>query len=122
MNFHACMQTCFHAQQAEGAAGVAAPLTSLRRRLGHGLIGLEPLARVLWPSAAAVGRLLAGENHLHLRCDRHKPRHHRARSRQDEVTRRLMTIPGVGPVTSLAFKATIDDTERSLRRRRWARI
>jgi hypothetical protein len=35
-----------------------------------------------------------------------------ALSRQDEVTRRLMTIPGVGPVTSLAFKATIDDTDR----------
>lgn len=33
-------------------------------------------------------------------------------SRQDDVTRRLMTIPGVGPVTSLAFKATIDDTGR----------
>jgi transposase len=35
-----------------------------------------------------------------------------ALSRHDEVTRRLMTIPGVGPVTSLAFKATIDDTDR----------
>ena len=35
-----------------------------------------------------------------------------ALSRQDEVARRLMTIPGVGPVTSLAFKATIDDTGR----------
>jgi transposase len=28
------------------------------------------------------------------------------------VTRRLMTVPGVGPVTSLAFKATIDDLGR----------
>jgi transposase len=35
-------------------------------------------------------------------------------SRRDAVTRRLMTIPGVGPVTSLAFKATIDDTGRFL--------
>src|SRR5690242_20283024 len=35
-----------------------------------------------------------------------------ALSRQDEVARRLMTIPGIGPVTSLAFKATIDDTGR----------
>jgi transposase len=26
-------------------------------------------------------------------------------SRRDDITRRLMTIPGVGPVTSLAFKA-----------------
>src|SRR3954453_11888868 len=35
-----------------------------------------------------------------------------AQSRQDEVTRRLITIPGAGRVTSLAFKATIDDTGR----------
>jgi len=28
--------------------------------------------------------------------------------RDDEVCRRLMTIPGVGPVVSLAFRATID--------------
>jgi transposase len=35
-----------------------------------------------------------------------------AQSRRDEVTRRFMTVPGVGPVTSLAFKATIDDFGR----------
>jgi transposase len=33
-------------------------------------------------------------------------------SRRDDITRRLMTIPGVGPVTSLAFKATIDEVDR----------
>jgi transposase len=33
-------------------------------------------------------------------------------SRRDDITRRLMTIPGVGPVTSLAFKATIDEVGR----------
>jgi transposase len=33
-------------------------------------------------------------------------------SRRDDITRRLMTIPGVGPVTGFAFKATIDDTDR----------
>jgi transposase len=30
----------------------------------------------------------------------------------DEVCRRFMTIPGVGPVTALAFKTTIDDPAR----------
>lgn len=30
----------------------------------------------------------------------------------DELCRRFMTIPGVGPVTALAFKATIDDPSR----------
>ena len=33
-------------------------------------------------------------------------------ARNDPVCRRLMTIPGVGPLTSLAFKATIDDPAR----------
>jgi transposase len=33
-------------------------------------------------------------------------------ARQDEVCRRLMTISGVGPIVSLAFKATIDDPSR----------
>lgn len=31
---------------------------------------------------------------------------------KDEVCRRLMTISGVGPIVSLAFKATIDDPKR----------
>jgi transposase len=34
------------------------------------------------------------------------------RARQDAVCKRLMTIPGVGPIISLAYKATIDDPER----------
>jgi transposase len=35
----------------------------------------------------------------------------------DETMRRLMTVPGVGPVVSLAFLATIDDPERFSRAR-----
>src|ERR1700704_6192283 len=31
-------------------------------------------------------------------------------ARRDAQVRRFMTVPGVGPVTALAFKATIDDT------------
>jgi transposase len=34
------------------------------------------------------------------------------RARQDAVCKRLMTIPGVGPIISLAYKATIDDPAR----------
>lgn len=33
-------------------------------------------------------------------------------ARQDEVCRRLMTISGVGPIVSLAFKATVDEPSR----------
>ena len=34
------------------------------------------------------------------------------RAREDERTRRLMTVPGVGPVTAVAFVATIDQVTR----------
>jgi transposase len=30
----------------------------------------------------------------------------------DDVTRRLMTVPGVGPVTAVAFVVTVDDVKR----------
>ena len=33
-------------------------------------------------------------------------------ARGDEVCKRLMTVPGVGPIISLAYKATIDDPSR----------
>ena len=33
-------------------------------------------------------------------------------AREDEICKRFMTIPGVGPIVSLAFKATIDDPRR----------
>ena len=32
--------------------------------------------------------------------------------RTDPVCRRLMSVPGVGPITALAFRATIDDPAR----------
>jgi len=40
------------------------------------------------------------------------PRGGLAAVRDDAVCRRLMTVPGVGPVVSLAFTATIDIPER----------
>ncbi len=33
-------------------------------------------------------------------------------ARKDKVCLRLMTIPGVGPITSLAFRATVDEPDR----------
>jgi transposase len=38
-------------------------------------------------------------------------------ARHDAQVRRFMTVPGVGPVTALAFKATIDDPARFARSR-----
>lgn len=37
--------------------------------------------------------------------------------KEDKVCRRLMTVPGVGPVTALAFKTTIEDPKRFARSR-----
>src|ERR1700688_4363743 len=38
-------------------------------------------------------------------------------ARQEAQVRRFMTVPGVGPITALAFKATIDDPARFARSR-----
>lgn len=38
-------------------------------------------------------------------------------ARQGEITRSLMTTPGVGPITALAYRATIDDPTRFQRSR-----
>ena len=32
--------------------------------------------------------------------------------RDEPICRRLMTVPGVGPLTALAFRATIDQPDR----------
>jgi len=45
-----------------------------------------------------------------------------ASARRSDVGRRLMTIPGVGPVTTLAYIATIDDPDRFGTPKRSARI
>lgn len=38
-------------------------------------------------------------------------------ARHDAQVRRFMTVPGIGPITALAFKATIDDPTRFARSR-----
>ena len=38
-------------------------------------------------------------------------------ARHDAQVRRFMTVPGVGPITALCFKATIDDPARFTRSR-----
>ena len=38
-------------------------------------------------------------------------------TRRDEICRRLMSVPGVGPISALAFRATIDRPDRFKRSR-----
>jgi transposase len=59
----------------------------------------------------AIEPLLEARNLMrrqHVLLDRHLAQV----ARKDEVCRRLMTISGVGPIVSLAFKATVDDPTR----------
>jgi transposase len=43
-------------------------------------------------------------------------------ARGDAVCQRLMNIPGVAPITSLAFRVTVDDPSRFNSRKPWERI
>ena len=71
------------------------------RELAAGEPLLELCVETLLAGRAAMKKALAGLHSTLLRL-----------TGNDELCRRFMTIPGVGPVTALAFKATIDDPAR----------
>jgi transposase len=84
-----------------------------RRRFGFRVRELVAADPVL---AAIVDPLLAAHEHLVTET----ARLHRLllqTVRADPVCRRLMTMPGIGPVTALTFRATIDDPHRFRRSR-----
>jgi transposase len=60
-------------------------------------VAIEPLLRVL-------KQLVAERKELDKRLE--------SAARKDAVCMRMMTIPGVGPITSLAFRVTVDDPTR----------
>jgi transposase len=62
---------------------------------------------------AAIGPLLEARNMMRKQKVVLDRRLHQM-ARADAVCKRLMTIPGVGPIVSLAYKATIDDPARFL--------
>ena len=66
--------------------------------------GHETLTQIAKSMLAARQALMDQFNLLHRRV--------LAMSRTDQRTQRLMTIPGVGPLTSLTFVSAIDQTER----------
>lgn len=73
----------------------------LRERLR----GEDALLRDVVDGLLAVRRTLLAE------CDRCHRLIVRV-AREDPVCRRFMTVPGVGPITALAYKTTIDDPRR----------
>jgi transposase len=60
---------------------------------------------------AVIGAMLTARSSLHSEFMR-LPRKMLAIVRTDEVCRRLMTVPGVGPLVAVTFTATIDDPQR----------
>ena len=85
-----------------GRAGFAARIREL--------LADEPkLLQVIEPVLAVQAALLAQRDVLH--------RMVLQAVREEEVCRRLMTVPGVGPITALAFRATVDQAERFARSR-----
>jgi transposase len=76
------------------------------RGLVAGRAVLEALVR---PLLAARAALLSERDHLH--------RLVLVAVRDDAVCRRLMTVPGVGPVTALTFCSAVDDPSRFSRSR-----
>jgi transposase len=69
------------------------------------LLADEPkLLQVVEPVLAVQAALLEQRDVLHRMVLR--------AVRGEEVCRRLMTVPGVGPITALAFRATVDRAER----------
>jgi transposase len=65
---------------------------------------------------AAIGPLLEARNAVEQQVSE-LDRKVMKLARHDAQVRRFMTVPGVGPITALAFKATIDDPARFARSR-----
>lgn len=82
---------------------VTTPLKRAERL--EALLDREPKLRpVVAPLVAALGALEAEIVKLNKAL--------KARAAKDPVARRFMTAPGIGPVTALAYKATIEDPGR----------
>jgi transposase len=78
-------------------------------RIGELVSGQPTLAAIIAPLLAARAATIHELSRLH--------RLLLSVVRQDQISRRLMTMPGIGPVTALTFRATIDDPARFARSR-----
>ena len=110
----------------QGAAGSRALLVKIKRDLENHVRGLLKNLGLLRASRG-VDRGPSGADS----CDQTAARSARCRraagqridrkvmklARRDAQVGRFMTVPGIGPITALAFKATIDDPARFARSR-----
>jgi transposase len=77
---------------------IASLATRLRATFGAALPG--DIEQLLCSIEQLTEQIRAGEKRI------------RRGANADEICRRLMTVPGVGPITALRFRATIDDASR----------
>jgi transposase len=73
------------------------------------LVEGRSLEAVILPLLQARSILISQRDHLHDLV--------MAAARRDDVCRKLMTVPGVGPVTALTFCSAVDDPQRFSRSR-----
>ena len=90
----------------------------LPSKLGHGSFDVKVRSTIESDAALteALLRLLDARLVLY-RTFLEMERRVRKMAQDDAVCRRLMTAPGVGPITSLTFKAAVDDPTRFKRSR-----
>ena len=80
-----------------GARTLPAKILDALRQAPHGRPLIEPL---LLAHSALITQIIKSDDPI------------RAMARSDETVRRLRTVPGVGPVTALAFASAVDDPNR----------
>jgi transposase len=87
--------------------------TQVRPQLRGRVVLLAARVRATFGSAlpADIEQLLCGIEQLSVQI-RAVDKMIRERVKADDVCRRLMTVPGVGPLGALRFRATIDDVSR----------
>ena len=84
---------------------------------GHGdAQEVRGAGRELYADQAMLEQICSGDvNSAIGACRRNTPKLHKAMLvivREDEVCRRLMTTPGVGPLVAITFKTGVDDPSR----------
>lgn len=74
-------------------------------------VTLPQRMRAAMPIPAHVEQVLVAIEQLTVQI-RAADKHVAELAKSDELCRRLMTVPGVGPITALRFKATLDEHDR----------
>src|SRR5204863_5934487 len=104
---HAAAQSPARAARPPADAGTPAVQRSFWRQ-GPRTSAAAPAARTRWPAAGA-GSGTAGPAQ---RADPSPGKRHRRRQREDENTRLLLSVPGLGPILAAVIAREIDDPRR----------